>query len=639
MMDNCAFLRIVAASVMVLASSGCISNSQGDSKELSLDWGNVTASWNLTSLFQNESSARSESLRLMQELKEINETYRYRFDQLTGPVLLSYLEDEKNISKSLSVLYTYAYCQNSLNVSDERFGGLLSDVMDVYTAKDKLTSFAGVKLKSLSGQEWEELFSEEPGLEAYRPYLERNYMRYSDHRPANESHAAYIADISNRIQKLEMEARKEITENVTVAGNITLADGTGRLVNYQSYLEILSTDSDRDDRKKCYDRFFYHLINQSDKMAGIYLQKAHLDDLYARELNHTDAYHAKMFDSFLAAEQVEEMNSAFKERKGDFDAYYQFRQRKLGLDRLKPYDLYLQLSADPNKLYDYDDVLKAMQGSYSKMGPAFNEAFVITATSSSIDVYPNPEGGKQIGGYCISLYPLKSPSLIFYNYRGTLIDELGMTHEMGHAINDYLMEHSVDYLYCGGTEYELEVASTFNEELFLDYVIENCDKDEKVAMLAKRISDYDNTFTRQTLITEFEHKAHILCEGRENVSAAELNALWTSLSKDYRSTVVEHYDEDAAGWDYIPHVYLANNYYTFSYALSQSITLALFKMYKEDPEKFRESYIAYLSAGTTMTPPEKLRKFFGIEIDRKLFEDAMDVVKMRVKQLEELEGK
>ena len=57
------------------------------------------------------------------------------------------------------------------------------------------------------------------------------------------------------------------------------------------------------------------------------------------------------------------------------------------------------------------------------------------------------------------------------------------------------------------------------------------------------------------------------------------------------------------------------------------------------PEEFNENYIAYLSIGATMTPPEKLKKFFGIEIDKKLFEDAMDIVRMRVLQLEEMEKK
>jgi oligoendopeptidase F len=34
-----------------------------------------------------------------------------------------------------------------------------------------------------------------------------------------------------------------------------------------------------------------------------------------------------------------------------------------------------------------------------------------------------------------------------------------------------------------------------------------------------------------------------------------------------------------------------------------------------------------------MPPEEKLKKYFGIKIDRKLFEDAMDVVGSRIKEL------
>jgi oligoendopeptidase F len=87
----------------------------------------------------------------------------------------------------------------------------------------------------------------------------------------------------------------------------------------------------------------------------------------------------------------------------------------------------------------------------------------------------------------------------------------------------------------------------------------------------------------------------------------------------------------------VSHIYFTDNYYTFNYALSEAITLSLFKMYKEDPVEFNKNYIAYLSAGTTMTPSEKLKKYFGLEINRKLFEDAMDIVLLRVNQLEDLD--
>ena len=160
-------------------------------------------------------------------------------------------------------------------------------------------------------------------------------------------------------------------------------------------------------------------------------------------------------------------------------------------------------------------------------------------------------------------------------------------------------------------------------------------------MLCQHIGEYQNYFGFQPMITEFEWKAHRLCAEKcsenGNASGEEINALWTELYKEYRSDSIEYYAGDSAEWTYINHIYLTNNYYTFNYAVSKAITLALFKQYREDPETFNENYIAYLSAGSTLTPEEKLKKYFGIEINRQLFEDAMDVVESRIRQLEELE--
>jgi oligoendopeptidase F len=271
------------------------------------------------------------------------------------------------------------------------------------------------------------------------------------------------------------------------------------------------------------------------------------------------------------------------------------------------------------------------------MDPALNEIFQKTVTSGSMDVYPNPDGGKQSGGYCMDLCALLRPAMIFMNYKGLINDQRTITHELGHAINMYLMAINVDYLYCTGTEYEMEIPSTFNEELFVDFALKNYDRDTALAILADSISDYENYFTFQPMITEFESKAHDICKEKSDVSGKDLNALWTNLSQEYRSNLVDYYPQDSAQWTYITHIYMTNNYYTFNYALSKAMTLSLFKKYKESPAEFNKNYIAYLSAGSTMTPPEKLKKFFGIEINRKLFEDAMDIVQMRVKMLNELE--
>ncbi|HEY3362175.1 MAG TPA: M3 family oligoendopeptidase [Methanosarcina sp.] len=597
----------------------------------------VTTEWNNSYLFNSKEDALKELEALKNRSEEMNETFRPKFENLSGPVLLDYLEADKEFSKSLEVLYVYAYTQNSKNVSDPFFMSLLTNSQDLLTEYGKATSFTTVKLTSLNKEEWKRLFSEEPKLEKYRPYIEAKYVRFAEHRPMNESQSVYVSELENQRMKLETEALSEVTNNVTMAGNITLENGEEYSVNSQSYNTLLSTDQNREDRKKCYEKRFYHLRNESDSMAALYSKKAQLDDLVARELNYTDYYNYTLYNLYLDRTQVEDMNTVFKERKGVFEEYNEFRRNKLGVETLRPYDLMLQLTDQPSKNYTYVEALQEIQKSYSKMDPRFNEIFLKMVTGNFIDVYPDPEHGKQPGGYTYSLCSLKSPALIFLNYNGLISDQKTITHELGHGINFYLMGNSVDYLYCSGTTYEMEIPSTFNEELFVDYLVQNSDKETAVNVLSQHIGEYQNYFTRQPMITEFEYKAHKLCAENGTASGADLNAIWTNLSKEYGSDSVEYYNEDSAEWAYINHIYFTNNYYTFNYAVSKAITLALFKQYKEDPETFNKNYIAYLSAGSTMEPEEKLKKYFWIEINRQLFEDAMDVVELRIQELNKLE--
>jgi len=628
---------ISAAVLAAAAESVPAINESGNVTDQWLDASLVTTSWNLSSLYKDKEAALGEYQRLDQSCRQINQTFRHRFDDLTGPVLLDYLEKDEDYSKSLSILYAYANAQNSLNVNDEFFQGFLSDVQNQSTNYTKSTSFATVLLKSLPRSDWIRLFAEEPRLETYRPYLEASYTRYVDHRPKNETQAAHLADLSNQLMKLDTMSEKLIANNVTAAGNITLSNGKQYAVNSTSYYDLLMTSANRNDRKMCYDQRYDHLFNESDEMGAIYVNKSKLDDEYARELNFSDAYDAKMFDSYLNARQIEEMNQLFKERKGDFDGYYEFRRAKMGIDELAPYDLFLQLLKNPDRKTNYTEALKEIEASIAQMDPEFDRILIKTVTSGSVDVYPNPDGGKQSTEFAQDLCALKRPALVFLNYQGLINDKATIAHEMGHAIDFYLMGQSVDYLYCGGTIYELEIPSTFDEELFVDYVVNNYDKDTAIAVLADHISDYANYFTFQTMITEFEHKAHQLVSQKGNVSGSDLNALWAVLEKDYMSDKVATYPQREARWTYISHIYFTDNYYTFNYALSKAITLSLFKMYKREPQEFNQNYIAYLSAGTTMTPLEKLKKYFGLEINRKLFEDAMDIVKLRVEQLEDLD--
>jgi oligoendopeptidase F len=235
-MNKKTILVSIFSLTLILALSGCIDNKSTNQKFSSdkfekLNVSNVTTSWNLSFLFSTKEEASSRLEELKTRTNYINETYRLNFDNLTGTVLLSYLEDEKEFLKSLDNLWAFGYAQNSLNVNDKFYETFISNIQDLATEHEKATSFASIKLTSISKENWDKIFAQEPGLEKYRPYLESGYIRFVDHRPQNESHAAYLADISNTRLKLETNAFKEITNNVTVAGNITLENGEEFAIN------------------------------------------------------------------------------------------------------------------------------------------------------------------------------------------------------------------------------------------------------------------------------------------------------------------------------------------------------------------------------------------------------------------------
>ena len=74
-----------------------------------LDPNKVTTEWNNSYLFSNREDALKNLEVLKKRPKEISETFRPKFEKLSGPILLDYLETEKEFLKPLEVLYTYAF--------------------------------------------------------------------------------------------------------------------------------------------------------------------------------------------------------------------------------------------------------------------------------------------------------------------------------------------------------------------------------------------------------------------------------------------------------------------------------------------------------------------------------------------------
>ena len=236
--------------------------------------------------------------------------------------------------------------------------------------------------------------------------------------------------------------------------------------------------------------------------------------------------------------------------------------------------------------------------------------------------------GKRTGAYSTSLY--KEGSFILLNHNDNLDSAFTVAHEAGHSIHSLYANEHQDEVNAGYTIFVAEIASTFNEQLFLDYVKSHShSKNEKIVVLQQAIDNIISTFYRQTLFADYELQAHQLVEQKQPITAEALSNIMTDLYKKYYGISLkdEPYKENV--WAYIPH-FFHTPFYVYQYATSFAASLAIYENVKKDYKNL-DKYLEMLSMGGS-TYPIEIVKTAGVDLTKP---DAFLAVVHRMEELVE----
>jgi oligoendopeptidase F len=302
-------------------------------------------------------------------------------------------------------------------------------------------------------------------------------------------------------------------------------------------------------------------------------------------------------------------------------------------DGVHDYDLYARLTAEAKMEYTYEQAVDTMLKALTPLGKEYIATVHKGVDSRWIDVYPTK--GKQSGAFSSGTY-LTQPYILM-NFYGGYEDLSTLCHEMGHSMHSYLSRSTQPYVYADYDIFCAEVASTTNEILLENYVLQQIkDPQVKLYLLGELLEGFRGTVWRQTMFSEFEGKVHEMAEKGMPLTPDAIGAAYGEIMKRYYGPDYTHDELVDNYWIRIPHFY--RNFYVYKYATSYCAATNIVSRIMAGEPNAVEKYLTFLRSGSSKYPLELL-KDAGVDMTSpKPIEDAMKLFEKWLGETEQLLG-
>lgn len=204
-------------------------------------------------------------------------------------------------------------------------------------------------------------------------------------------------------------------------------------------------------------------------------------------------------------------------------------------------------------------------------------------------------------------------------------------------MHSYFTRTKQPYQYGDYTIFVAEVASTLNEGLLTQYLLQNTeDRAARISLLNHSLEGLRGTLYRQTMFAEFEQKIHCHAEQGQPLTADTLTAVYRTLNEKYYGGEAVIDELLGIEWARIPHFYY--NFYVYQYATGISAASALVQQILHEGQPAVERYLQFLSSGSSNYSIELLKKA-GVDMTSpEPVRQAFQLFESHLSQMEELLG-
>lgn len=564
--------------------------------------------WDLTYIYENDSLIENDynlSLSMLDNIK----TYEGKITK-NIQTFKKFLKDFENLSTLISKIYVYSHLKHDKDTTNSVYQEMYSKAVSLLNSKNEALSYVTTEYLENSSKIIEYLNSDKE-LEIFKHYFDELFL-LKDHT-LSKSDEKLVSNLG------EILYSGYETYNTLCNADMSFPDVDGEKIGNENFTSKLGYIKDREKRRKIYETYYNEYHKYGNTFAKTLSTNVKVNNILARIKKYDSARHASMGDNFIEKNIYDNLIEVVNNNLEKLHEYMSYKAKVLGYDKLYMYDMYISISKSINLKFSVEEGKKLVLEALKPLGKEYLSIVQKCYDENWIDFMPNK--GKVSGAYSSGSYTTRPHILM--SWQNNIDSVYTLAHEIGHSIHSYYTRHTQPYVYGEYTTFLAEIASTTNENLLTQYLLEKYKDDKEVTnyILNKYLDGFRATVFRQTQFAEFEDLIHNLEQSKEVLTKDRLCKEYFEINKKYYGKDVVTDNFISVEWARIPHFYY--NFYVYQYATGFSCAVAFAKDILENKEVAVERYINYLKSGSSANSIEILKRA-GLDVRKsEVFEKAL----------------
>ena len=517
--------------------------------------------------------------------------------------LLSYMKLLEDIQVRSAQLSNYAQRKGDEDTRVAEYQAMVSKFSAAFVELNTATSFETPELLAIPEEVLEGYYVQEPELERFRRFIsdKRRLMAHTL-SPAEEK----LMAASGNITRTPSDVFGMLNNaDMSFPGAVD-SEGKEHHLTGGTFVP-LQMSPDRQLRKDAYEKLYTRLGEFKNTSAAMLYGQFKQLKFCADARHYESSLAASLSRTNVPTSVYHNLIEAVHQNMDKMHRYVRLRKKMLGVDELHFYDVYTNLVKGIDRYIPIEEAKQTVYNAMAPLGEEYQSILKKGFESRWIDVYEN--AGKRSGAYSAGA---RVHPFVLMNYTGTLSSQFTLAHEMGHALHSYLSHKHQNPVDSNYVIFVAEVASTCNEALLMEYLLnKTTDKKERAFLINHFLDQFRGTLYRQTMFAEFELNIGKMAQEGKSLTPDVLNAEYRRLNKLYFGENIVLDDEIDMEWMRIPHFYY--NYYVFQYATGYAAAIALSRRILKEGESAVKDYIGFLSGGCSKSPID-LPKGAGVDM-------------------------